>query len=384
MVFLARLMGDRLSWILLALALPLWILHPSPTLSGVAGLVDWNTLAALAGLLALSRALQESGALDALGDRIVSWARTERRLALLLVLFAAALSAVVTNDVALFVVVPLTLGLGRGRDLPVGRLVVFEALGVNAGSALSPIGNPQNLVLWQTSPLGFWSFTLLMLPLGVALLVGIMAMVPLGFENRPLHAESAALPLAGTASSVREPSVRERIQDRVLLRGAVLLYPAFLVLTEIGLAPVGALLVLGILGRMRPAVLGNLDWGLLLVILLMFVDLGLLAGIPSVQEGATHVATLGGGAFFGSVLLSQVISNVPAALFLLPFTPDLRGLAWGVSVGGFGLLIGSLANIIALRLANAPGLWREFHRWSIPALVYGILVGILLGSLYLS
>jgi Na+/H+ antiporter NhaD/arsenite permease-like protein len=46
------------------------------------------------------------------------------------------------------------------------------------------------------------------------------------------------------------------------------------------------------------------------------------------------------------------MSNVPAAIFLAPFTEDWRALAWGVGVGGFGLAIGSLANLIALRLVR--------------------------------
>jgi Na+/H+ antiporter NhaD/arsenite permease-like protein len=55
----------------------------------------------------------------------------------------------VTNDIALFIVVPLTLGLHGMASLPTTRLVIFEALAVNAGSVLTPMGNPQNLFLWQ-------------------------------------------------------------------------------------------------------------------------------------------------------------------------------------------------------------------------------------------
>ena len=72
------------------------------------------------------------------------------------------------------------------------------------------------------------------------------------------------------------------------------------------------------------------------------------------------------------------MSNVPAAIFLAPFTDDWRGLAWGVSVGGFGLAIGSLANLIALRLARQPGLWLEFHLWSVPMLILALTIGTLM------
>ena len=59
--------------------------------------------------------------------------------------------------------------------------------------------------------------------------------------------------------------------------------------------------------------------------------------------------------FLLSSLLSQVISNVPAALLLADFTDKWNALLWGVSVGGFGSLVGSLANLIAYRLYQKNG-----------------------------
>ncbi|MCC5961675.1 MAG: hypothetical protein JJU09_00990 [Rhodobacteraceae bacterium] len=120
---------------------PLIWLAPVPV-ADLGALVDWKTIAALAGLMALSRGLELSGLLDRAGRWVLGRLRA---LAMALVLLAAGLAAIVTNDVALFVTVPLTLGLARIMTLPVGRLVIFQALAVNAGSTLSPVGNPQNL-----------------------------------------------------------------------------------------------------------------------------------------------------------------------------------------------------------------------------------------------
>jgi Citrate transporter. len=126
--------------LLLALApLLLWMPDQIGTLHR---LVDWKTIGALAGLLVLSRGLEDSGYLAHAGRRLLAHIHGERALAALLVLFAAGLSAVVTNDVALFIVVPLTLGLRAVAHLPIGRLVIFEALAVNAGSTLKPGRQP--------------------------------------------------------------------------------------------------------------------------------------------------------------------------------------------------------------------------------------------------
>ncbi|MFN3714177.1 MAG: SLC13 family permease [Alcanivoracaceae bacterium] len=360
---LSRLTEDVLLLVLLLALLPLWW-WSGRAWQELPSLVDWRTVAALAGLMVLSRALEESGYLTAFGQRLIAGAKGQRRLALLLVWLSAALAAVVTNDVALFIVVPLTLSLRAVADLPVGRLVIFEALAVNAGSAVSPMGNPQNLFMWQFWSIGFGDFLLAMLPLAAALMAVLSLLVLFAFPAHALasHPQPASLP-----------------RDRSLLWLALLLYPPFLLATDMGYAVAAALIVLGLfLCRFR-AVLAGIDWLLLLVFVLMFVDLGLLAGLPALQTLVpTALLAVPGGEFSVGIGLSQVISNVPATLLLAAFTDDWRTLAWAVSVGGFGVAIGSLANLIALRLARQPGLWREFHLWSGIMLVAGWAVAVVL------
>lgn len=114
-------------------------------------LVEWRTIAALTGLLVITTGLKESGYLNQTALGIIGTVSNERSLALLLVLMVALLSMLLTNDVALFITVPLTLSLQRLLNISLLKLIVFEALAVNVGSALTPIGNPQNLFLWQHS-----------------------------------------------------------------------------------------------------------------------------------------------------------------------------------------------------------------------------------------
>lgn len=61
--------------------------------------------------------------------------------------------------------------------------------------------------------------------------------------------------------------------------------------------------------------------------------------------------------------------NVPATILLSSYSHDWRTLAWAVDMGGFGLLVGSLANLIALRLGGQRGSLLAFHAWSAPFLV---------------
>ncbi len=356
---LSRLREDYLLIVLLLLLpLLLWLQPTAP--AGIVALVDWHTVTALAGLMLLSRALEDSGYLARLAAWLLPRCHSERLLALLMLVFAALLSAIVTNDVALFILVPISLSIGRLTGLPVGRLIIFLALAVNAGSSLTPIGNPQNLLLWQASGYSFWQFTLMMAPLALSLLLFILLLSGLAFSSKQL--------------SIKVPH-NNSSDNRRLFVWSLAGYPLFILAMEYQLAPFAALVILLAYGVCQRTLISGIDWLLLLIFMLMFIDLGLLAQMPLLQQLAVQLMALPNGSYSGSALLSQLISNVPAAIFLQHFTDDWRALSWGVSVGGFGLAIGSLANLIALRLSKQPGLWREFHYWSLPVFAGSLLLG---------
>lgn len=354
-LFFQRFLNDPM---LLSMSI-LWVvlcwLEPQ-SLSEMADRVHWTTLVVLTGLMLLSRALELSGYLTLWGRQLLALLRGERRLAVGLILFSGLLSAIVTNDVALFIVVPLTLSLAGMATLPIERLIVFEALAVNAGSSLSPIGNPQNLYLWQLSGIRFGDFLWVMLPLGVGLMLLLLLFVPLAFPKASIHLEAVS---AMTAERRKAP-----------LWAALIGYPLFLVAVDMGwvLSALAGVL-LSMLWVARRAVF-SIDWLLLIVFVLMFVNLSVIGELSVVQQFIHSMRQWPGGDVSAGVLLSQVVSNVPATL-LLAQQSEWQPLAWGVSVGGFGLAVGSMANLIALRLARQPGIWKEFHCWSLPMLGLG-------------
>jgi di/tricarboxylate transporter len=350
--FLGVLAGDYLLWILLLALLAFSMARPG----GIAhypDLVDWRTIATLTGLLALSKGVELSGYLPRLAQRLVTAMSTERRLAVFLVLATALLATVLTNDVALFVMVPLTLSL-RNSGVPLTRLIVFEALAANAGSVLTPIGNPQNLFLWQLAHVSFEHFVLTMLPLAALLLALLLLLTLLAFPGRRLQ-------LSGKQAPART--------DRLMLVLSLGLYIPFLLVTDLR-HPYLALLTLTPLLLARRTVLARLDWALLLVFVLMFIDLRLLSQLDAVQA---WIRSAGLGRlphlYLAGIASSQVISNVPAAILLAEYSRDWRVIAYAVNVGGFGFMIGSLANIIALRMAPDRRAWLSFHAYSLPFLL---------------
>lgn len=315
--------------------------------------IDWPTLEALAGLLVLTRGVEASGALQHAARALLERVHTVRQLALLLVSLSAALSTVLTNDVSLFLVVPLTLSIARIAEVPLKRLVIFEALAVNAGSALTPIGNPQNLLLWHHSGGSMLAYAWAMLPAVAIMSALLLALTALMFPARRI------------ALSLRESAAVNR---RLLLSSAILLL-GFLVVLELHQTLAGLALVLAIFALAFRQTLRKVDWSLLLVIGLMFIDLGALAQLPVLETAMQRLALdRAPQVYWAGVLLSQFISNVPAAIWLSPHTSLTAALAMGVNVGGFGFAIGSLANLIALRQVGGLAIYREFHLISVPFL----------------
>lgn len=345
---------DYLLWTLVGLLLGLSAVHPA-AIASYPQLVDWQTIATLAGLLLLTAGIEASGFLHRVAWRITGFIHDERRLAFFLIGMSALLAAVLTNDIALFIVVPLTLSLGQLATLPLRRLIIFEALAVNAGSMLTPIGNPQNIFLWQASGAHFFGFMGAMLPPTLIALACLALFTFAGFRPRPVELQDGE----GNAE-VRWP----------LFALSASLFVPFIACADLhqaawGLAAVALLFLLA-----SRIVLRALDWPLLLVFVLMFVDLRLVAGLPWVTRLVGNIdlgqplslyLTAGG--------LSQLISNVPTTILLSSYTGDWRALAWGVDIGGFGLAIGSLASLIALRLGRQRGGLAAFHAWSLPFLL---------------
>jgi di/tricarboxylate transporter len=123
-------------------------------------------------------------------------------------------------------------------------------------------------------------------------------------------------------------------------------------------------------------VLVSVDWTLLLVFIAMFIDVHLLIQLPVLQNVLHGVSSLSQpGLWLAAIGLSQFISNVPSTILLLNYVPPDTLLAWAVNIGGFGLLPGSLANLIALRMANDRRIWWRFHLWSLPMLVWAVAAG---------
>ena len=353
--WLNRLKHDWLLLLFTALTVVLACIDPQPWTR----YQSWLQLPTLCGLLGLLIAIQgicDSGLVQRMAGMLVARMHSLRGVGLLLVSMTAVLSMVLTNDVSLFLMVPLTVAIGGMSNLPILRMAVLEALAVNAGSTLSPIGNPQNLLIWQHAQIPFLQFVGNLLPAAVVMFVMVATLtwfwLPKGRVQ--LYADR----LDGHAVSVS------------LAVLSVVSLAMMVLMMEHAHAPLGALLLVIPFALFSWRTLKCIDWLLMATFAMIFLGLGHFAALPIVghaldQIDFTQPLTL----YLSGIVSSQLISNVPATVLLLDRAQDAMALAVAVNVGGFGVVFGSLANLIALRLAKQPHGMRLFHEVSVPFLL---------------
>lgn len=321
-----------------------------PPDAGYAGYVDWGTLARLAAMLAVVASLREAGVFQALAVRLVRACRGMRRLVAVLVATTALASMFVTNDMALLAMLPLAAASlldARRADL-IGAVFVLQGLAANLCGMLMPFGNPQNIFLTSWYAIGLRGFLMTMLPpfaMSCLMIAGAYA-----WMMRVPGARSDV----GGPDDARAPGSPEEAAPALARTSALAVLLAVCVTAVLGYVPAGialAVVLASLIALDRgPAPLARIDWGLLVTFAAFFVFSGNLARVDAVAQA--FAGWLAGGAFVPAALLSQVISNVPAAVVLSRFTGDWAGLLVGVNVGGAGTPVGSLATLIVIAQFN--------------------------------
>jgi len=261
------------------------------------------------------------------------------------------------NDTAMLVFIPLVVATSKIAGVNTSRAVALSAIAANVGSALTPIGNPQNIIIWYSYDLGFLEFIRAMLPF-VFLWLLVLFVFTLTIKNQELSIE-------------RAPVITLRKSFLVVSLVSLVIG---IVLAETGRAFFAFLLVMLAFLMMGREVLLSFDWVLVLTFAFIFVDFNKLALL--LKSAGLMFPARGVELFITSAGLSQLLSNVPATVFLLAGRPDWLPLALGVNIGGNGIIVSSLANLIAVRIARV-GI-KDFHRYSVPYFLTVLLLSALL------
>lgn len=308
--------------------------------------IDWHVLELLLCLMTVMAGLQKCGLFDKLGEALLKKTNRVWQLSLVLVMLCFFLSMLITNDVALITFVPfaiVTLEKCKQERLLI-PVVVLQTVAANLGSMLTPIGNPQNLYLYNLSGMGILEFILCMLPNTllsfVLILLSLFVIKGKGEEVRLNEGTE------DQAMKSKNDIDKKQTFVYLLLFGLSLLVVAKVAPVEIVLG-----IVLIVVFCLDKSVLKNVDYCLLLTFISFFIFTGNLGNIPVIR--GTLQELVNGKELLIGIVASQGISNVPAALLLSGFTDNYRALLAGVNVGGLGTLIASMASLISYKiLAN--------------------------------
>lgn len=296
-----------------------------------------------------------------------------------IIVVTAALSAVFSNDIVCLAMAPALVNICLARRLDPVPYLLALACATNVGSAATLIGNPQNMLIGQTLNLSFRVYLAeAALPVALSLAVTWGLIVALTSGRWQLSAHSLQAPAGENRNNTDRPL--DLWQTGKGLTVAAALFAAFLFVPWprdlMALAGAGLLLTSRRLHSRQ--MLGLVDWHILILFMGLFVvnqalqQTGLPARMVASLAAAGFDLSNQGSLFVGGFLLSNVVSNVPAVMLLLP---EVRGMQAGTvlalssTLAGNLLIVGSIANIIVVHEAEHRGIvidWRRHARVGVP------------------
>jgi Na+/H+ antiporter NhaD/arsenite permease-like protein len=341
--------------------------------------INLDVIFFLLGMFSIVAAMDLSGLMEYLTARMVRLSKTPQR-ALALVLFGMGLmSAFLVNDTLALTATPIMLGLSKHMRVKPSVLLITLALGVTIGSVMTPVGNPQNLLIALSSgiPNPMLDFLYYLVP--PTILGLIVTFLILKFYYRKDLAESSA-----NFEMVPLPSVRDgRLAKLSAWAAAIVVVGFFLVgiaqlfgvqgnLNLGTVSLLGATIVYLLSGRRRE-ILASVDWGIIVFFLSLFIVVqgfwdsnalqSLLLYLPALNTSDIMVSL--GVIILISLIFSQLLSNVPfvavyikvmqAAGFTGSNVKAWVALAGASTLAGGLSLLGAASNVIILEAAESRG-----------------------------
>ena len=346
--------------------------------------IDMGTIALLLGMMIVAANLRLSGFF-----RLVSafaTARVRHPLALLaaVVTVAGVFSALLVNDTICLVMAPIVLDLARRLERNPVPYLLGLAMASNAGSVATITGNPQNMIIGSLADIPYATFAARLTPVALVALVLTVAVVAVLHPREFL----TRAPLPAPKPRPSRPNLPLVWKSLGALAAMIGFFLAGYPIAEVAVVGGAAL----ILTRRVKAekVYFDIDWPLLLMFAGLFV---VVAGFDKAVLGPEVHSTVGQLNFASvpllsavTVVLSNLVSNVPAVLVLQPFVAGLADpqtawlvVAMAATLAGNLTLVASVANLIVAQKARSEGVaipfWSHF-RVGAPMTLLSLLFGI--------
>lgn len=358
------------------------------------GLVDFNTLALLMGMMIVIAGLRANGFFALITERIASLANTRLQLLSAIVFLSGLGSAFLVNDAVVLLFTPIIIHICHSSKCNPLPYLIGEMLSANAGSVLTMTGNPQNMLIGMASGMSYSTFLLRMAPIAFGSMLLIIWVVKLLYRQE---------------FSNKEPLIikgNEGVYDLKKLYPMLVVFSlvvlGFFLGNRIGLSiplvALGGSMLTFFVGRTKPEeLLMKVDWVLLLFFGALFIVVGTVerAGLldPLLSCNFFTETPSGLGMMHGiSLVVPQLVSNVPYVMLVVPILKgcgsDLLwlALASASTLAGNATLLGAMANIIVVESAKREGVtigtW-EFMRAGLLITILSMLLSFITCLFYL-
>ena len=270
--------------------------------------IDFKVIILLFNLMIVVAGFKELQLLDSIATSLLKRCTSFKAITYTLVFLTFFSAMIVTNDVALITFVPLTLIIAKKVNVNPLKLIVFQTLAANLGSALTPMGNPQNLFIYSYFNVNIMEFFKITFPL-VLLSVVFLGAITMNEKKEKLYFQVENIKI-------------ENNRD-------IIIYSVLFFITIL-------------------SVFHLIDYRITFIGFFIFV--GNISTLEVVRNFMEDVLNSKESTYISGILASQVISNVPATMLLSGFTSNFRELLLGVNIGGLGTIIASLASVISYKL----------------------------------
>lgn len=338
--------------------------------------IDFNTIALLLGMMIMISTLEIDGFFALIANKTLILAKSPFKLLVIITFITGIASAFLVNDAVVLIFTPIVIIVARTLKFNPLPFVIAEILASNSGSAMSMTGNPQNMLIGLNSGIPYGEFLLKLMPVSIIGMMVIIAFVHLFYRKKYHLTEKSVEVVYGNEKEVSKYNFTSMRNSVFIFLGVIILFfLSHLIRLSIPIiALVGASLIL-LFGRVKPSlVIKQVDWVLLLFFASLFIVVHglestgimekIISGIP-VAENTNSLLALHGI----SLLLSQIISNVPYTVVMLPLMKTAHSeilwlsLASASTLAGNATIIGAMANLIVIESAEKKGVVIRFFEF---------------------
>lgn len=322
--------------------------------------IDFNTIALLLGMMIVIAVLEIDGFFTLIADKTISLSKSSNQLLTNIVFITGIASAFLVNDAVVLLFTPVIIKICKSAKINPVPYLIAEIMASNIGSAMTITGNPQNILIGMQSGISYSRFIFHLLPISITGMIVIILIVRFLFKNDFKRGDKLAFVEEEFEFNYKSMKFSVPIFAVMVI---LFFFAHSLNLSIPIIALAGASLIL-ILGKIKPSeVIKQVDWVLLLFFAGLFIvvhgveKVGLLNSFienTPISNNLTGILSLHGLSLF----LSQIVSNVPYTILMLPIlktaSSDLLWLSLSSSatLAGNATIIGAVANIIVIEVAK--------------------------------